>query len=197
MRKSKAYMLLSIVAVVSVFGILIFSAFATENVTIEDEEKTPIFVCGFRNSCLDILTDDQLLKLEEVVEENRAEVQNKLEEWGVQISELNKAQNEELKAIIEQNRVEVKEILESWGVETPIRKGQMDWRSSLSDEQKEELQTMRQDYLDSVKAKLEEWGVETPEFNGAPLGGMGFQRRGFVGMRGQRGGFRGFRLFKP
>ena len=196
-RKSKVYMLLSIVVVVSIFGVLTFSTFASEDATTEEEEKAPTFFRGFRNSWLDILTDDQLAQLEQVIEENRAKVQNRLEGWGVQISELDDQQREELKAIIKENRAEVKELLESWNIDTPIWKGPMDWQSSLTDEQKEELQTMRQEYVDAVKAKLEEWGVETPEVNGGPPSGMGFSGRGFVGMRRQRGGFRDFGLFKP
>ena len=99
--------------------------------------------------------------------------------------------------MIEENRAEVWDQLEAWGIEVPLWQGPKGWLGNLTDEQKEELETMRQEYLDSVKTKLEEWGVETPEVNGAPLGGMRFQRRGFVGMRGQRGGFRDFGLFKP
>ena len=197
MRKSKAYVLLSVVVAAAVFGVFVFSVSASEGVTTEEEETTLPFFCGFRNRWLDSLDDDQLAQLEQMIEENRAEVQNQLDEWGVEISELDDEQREILRTMIEENRAEVKEQLEAWGVEVPIRHGPMGWLGSLTDEQKEELQTMRQEYLDAVKAKLEEWGVEPPEVNGPPLGGMGFRERGFGG-RGFRGrGFRGFGLFKP
>ena len=195
MRKNKAYVLLSVIVAATVFGVLVFSVAASEDVTVEEEETAPVF-WGFRNRWLDTLTDDQLATLKEMIEENRAEVKDQLEAWGVKISELTDEQREILKTMIEENRAEVKEQLEAWGVETPMLQGPMGWRDSLTDEQKEELQTMRQEYLDSVKAKLEEWGIETPEFQGSrpggmihgpPLGGMVFRGRGI----------RGFGLSKP
>ena len=197
MKKTKAYLLLSIIAVVAVSGLLTFSAFASEDATTEKEETTHPFFHGFCHRWLDLLTDEQLVQLEQLLEENRAQVQNQLETWGVEISALNEQQREELKVIIDENRAEVKELLESWGIETPIRIGPKDWLSSLTDEQKEELQEMRRDYLDAVEAKLEEWGVETPEINGEPLGDMGFSGGPFGGMRCWERGLRGFGLFKP
>lgn len=197
MRKSKAYVLLSVVVVAAVLGVLVFSAYASEGATTEEGETSPTFFWGFRNRWLDILTDEQLAQLEQLIEENRAKVQNQLEDWGGEVSELDDQQREELKAIIKENRVEVKELLESWGVETLMRRRPMAWLGSLTDEQKEELHTMRQEYEDALKAKLEEWGIETPEVNGAPLGGLGFRRGGFGGIRCRGGGFRGLGLFKP
>ena len=196
MRKNKAYVLLSVVVAVAVFGVLVFSVSASEDVTTEEEETALPFFCGFRNLWLDSLDDDQLAQLEQMIEENRAEVQNQLDEWGVE-TELNDEQREILKTMIEENHAEIKEQLEAWGVEIPLPHGPMGWLNSLTQEQKEELQTMRKEYVDAVKAKLEGWGVETPEINGAPLGGMGFRRGGFGDMRCRGGGFRGFGLFKP
>ena len=181
MRKTKAYLLLSVVAAVAVFGVLVFSVSASEDVTTEEEEiPLPLF-CGFRNHWLDSLDDDQLATLKQMIEENRAEVKAQLEEWGVEIHELDDEQREILKTMIEENHAEVKEQLEAWGVEIPMPHGPMGWLDSLTDEQKEELQTMRQEYLDSVKAKLEEWGVEPPEVHGPPPGGMGFHGKGARG----------------
>ena len=185
MRKNKAFALLSVIVAATVFGVLVFSVAASEDVTIE-EETVPAF-WGFRNRWQDTLTDDQLATLKEMIEENRAEVKDQLDEWGVKISELDDEQRELLKTMIDENRAEVKEQLEEWGVEIPMWQGPMGLLGSLTDEQKEELQAMRQDYLDSVKAKLEEWGIETPEVPGPRPGGMGFRGRGA----------RGFGLFKP
>jgi uncharacterized protein with GYD domain len=195
LRKNKAFALLSVIAAATVFGVLVFSAAASEDVTIKEEETAPVF-CGFRNRWLDTLTDEQLATLKEIIDENRAEVKDQLEEWGVKISELTDEQREILKTMIDENRAEVKEQLEAWGVEIPMWQGPMDWRDSLTDEQLEELQTMRQNYQDAVNAKLEEWGIEIPEFQGSrpggmihgpPLGGMGFRGRGI----------RGFGILKP
>ena len=191
-KKNKAYVLLSVVVAAAVFGVLVFSASASEDVTIEEEETETTFVCGFRNRWLESLDEDQLSTLKEMIEENRDEVKDQLETWGVEISELDDEQREILKATIEENRAEVQGQLEAWGIELPLWQGPMGWLGSLTDEQKEELQTMRQEYLDSVKTKLEEWGVETPEFPGphglGPRGfGMGFRERGA----------RGLGLFKP
>ena len=54
-----------------------------------------------------------------MIEENRAEIQNQLETWDVEISELDDEQRELLKTMIEENRVEVQAHLEAWGVEIP------------------------------------------------------------------------------
>lgn len=197
MRKSKAYVLLSVIVAAAVLGVLVFSAYASENAATEEEEKAPSFFWGFRNRWLDILTDEQLATLGQLIEENRAKVRNQLEDWGVEVFELDDQQREQLKAIIKENRVEVKELLESWGEETPMRRDPMGWLGSLTDDQKEELQTMRQEYEDAVRAKMEEWGIETPEVNGPPLGGLGFRRGGLGGMRCRTGGFRGLGIFKP
>ena len=185
MRKNKTFALLSIIVAATIFGVSVFSVTASEDVTIE-EETTPTF-CGFRNRWLDILTDDQLATLQEMIEENRAEIQNQLETWGAKIFELDDEQRELLKTMIEENRAEVQAQLEAWGVEIPVRQGPMGLRGSLTDEQKEELQTMRQNFQDAVNAKLEECGVEVPDFDGP---------RGF-GMRFCGRGARGFGLFKP
>ena len=187
MIKSKTYVLLSVVVAAAVFGVLVFSAYASEDATTEEEETIPTFFWGFRNRWLDGLDDDKLAQLEQMIEENRAEVQSQLEAWDVEFSELDDEQREILKTMIEENHAEVKEQLEAWGIEIPVPHGPMGWLDSLTDEQKEELQTMRQEYLDSVKAKLEEWGIETPEIPGPPPGGMGFRGRGA----------RGFGIFKP
>jgi len=49
MRKNKAFALLSIIVAATVFGVLVFSVSASEDVTIEEEETTPLFFWGFRN----------------------------------------------------------------------------------------------------------------------------------------------------
>ena len=185
LRKNKCFALLSIIVAATVFGVLVFSVSASEDVTIE-EETAPVF-CGFRNRWLDTLTDDQRATLKEMIKENRAEVKEQLEAWGVEISELDDEQRELLKTMIEENRAEVKAQLEVWGIEIPVRQGPLGLLENLTDEQKEELQTMRQNYRDAVNAKLEEWGVEAPEVDGACGFGMGFHGRGA----------RGFSLFKP
>jgi hypothetical protein len=185
LRKNKAFALLSVIVAATVFGVLVFSVSASEDVTIE-EETASVF-CGFCNRWLDTLTDDQLATLKQIIEENRAEVQNQLEAWDVEISELDDEQRELLKTMIEENRAEVKEQLEEWGVEIPMWQGPMGLRDKLTDEQLEELQTMRQNFRESVEAKLEEWGIETPEFQGPRACGMVFRGRGN----------RGFGLFKP
>ena len=160
---------------------------SSENATVEEEDSANTFFWGFRNRwrvrCwLDSLDDEQIATLQEMIEDNRAEVKAQLEAWNVSISDLDDEQRKILKTMIEDNRAEVKEQLEAWGVELPECQGPLGLRGSLADEQLEELQTMRQDFRDSVEAKLKEWGVEPPEFHG----GMGFRRRGF----------RGFGLFK-
>jgi hypothetical protein len=185
MRKNKTFALLSIIVAATVFGALVFSVTASEDVTIE-EETTHTF-CGFRNRWQDTLTDDQLATLQEIIEENRAEIQNQLETWDIEISELDDEQRELLKTMIEENRAEVQAQLEAWGVEIPMWKGQRGLLDGLTDEQKEELQTMRQNFQDAVNAKLEDWGVETPEVDGPHGFGMGFRGRGA----------RGFGLFRP
>jgi uncharacterized protein with GYD domain len=179
LRKNKAFALLSVIVAATVFGVLVFSVSASEDVTSE-EETAPVF-CGFRNRWLDTLTDEQRATLQEMIEENRAEVKAQLEEWGVKISELDDEQREILKTMIEENQAEVKEQLEAWGIEIPVLQGPMGWQDSLTDEQLEELKTMRQEYLDAVKAKLEEWGIEIPEVPGPRAFDMGFRGRGFSG----------------
>jgi hypothetical protein len=177
--------LLSVICAVSVFGVLVFSASASEATTTE-EEVGPAF-WGFHDSWHDLLTDEQLATLKEVIEENRAEVKEQLEAWGAEMFELDDEQREQLKAMMDENHAEVQALLEEWGIEVPEWEGPMGLRGNLTDEQLEELETMRQDYLDSVKAKLEEWGVEVPEIAG-PSG---------FGMRLPRSGARGFSPFKP
>ena len=100
MRKSKAYVLLSVVVAAAVFGVLIFSSYASEDVTTEEEETAPTFLRGFRSRWLDNLTDEQLAQIDQLIEENRAKVQNQIEDWGVEVSKLDDQQREELKSII-------------------------------------------------------------------------------------------------
>ena len=64
MKKNKAFALLSIIIVTTVFGVLIFNVTASEDITIE-EETTPTFR-GFHNRWLDNLTDDQLTTFQEI-----------------------------------------------------------------------------------------------------------------------------------
>ena len=186
MRKNKAFALLSILITATVFGVLVFSASASEDVTTDEEETAPAF-CGFRNRWLDTLTDDQRATLKEMIEENRAEIQSQLEAWGVEISELTDEQRELLKTMMEENRADVQAQLEEWGIEIPVLHGPRGLMESLTDEQKEELQTMRQEFQDVVNAKLEEWGIEVPAFDGPHRFGMRFLGRGD----------RGFGLLKP
>ena len=107
-----------------------------------------------------------------MIEENRAEVKDQLEAWGVEISELNYEQRELLKTMIDENCAEVKAQLEEWGIEIPVWQDPMGLRGSLTDDQKEELESMRQEFQDAVNAKLEEWRIEVPEFNGSHGFGM-------------------------
>jgi hypothetical protein len=87
LRKNKAFALLSVIVAATVFGVLVFSVAASEDVTVEEEETAPVF-WGFRNRWLDTLTDDQLATLKEMIEENRAEVKDQLEEGGIEIPEV-------------------------------------------------------------------------------------------------------------
>ena len=48
MRKNKTFALLSMIVAATVFGVLVFSVTASEDVTIEEEDTAPTF-CGFRN----------------------------------------------------------------------------------------------------------------------------------------------------
>ena len=186
MRKNKAFALLSILIAATVFGVLVFSASASEDVTTEEEETAPAF-CGFRKLWLDPLTDEQRATLKEMIKENRAEIQSQIEAWGVEFSELDDGQHKILQSMMEENRAEVEAQLDEWGIEIPVCQGPRGLLDNLTDEQKEELQTMRQGFQDAVNAKLEEWGVEVPEFDGPHGFGMMFHGRGD----------RGFGLFKP
>jgi len=108
MKKNKAFALLSIIVAATVFGVLVFSVSASEDATIEKEETTPLFFWGFRNRWLDTLTDEQLATLKEMIKENRAEVKDQLEAWGIEISELNDEQRELLKTMIKENELKLK-----------------------------------------------------------------------------------------
>jgi len=185
MKKNRAFALLSIMIAATIFGVLVFSTSASEDVILSEEETAPI-VCGFRNRWIDTLNEDQLAILKGMIEENKAEVQNQIETWGVEIFELDDEQREFLKTIINENRDEVQNQLKTWGIEIPVRRDPMGLRDSLTDEQKDELQTMRQNFQDAVNAKLEEWG-EVPDFDGPNGFGKRFRRRGA----------RCFSLFKP
>ena len=152
LRKTKVFALLPILVMATVFGALLFSVSASEDVTIE-EEPTLTF-CELRNRWQDSLTDDQLATLQGIIEENRAEIQSQLETWALELSELDEEEREWLKTTIDENRVEIQAQLEAWGIESPMWQGPMDLLKSLTNEQKEELQTMKQK-LDAVNAKLE------------------------------------------
>ena len=80
MRKNKVFALLSVIVAATVFGVLVFSVSASEEVT--SEEETAPDLCGFRNRWLDTLTDEQRATLKEMIEENRAEVKEQLEAWA-------------------------------------------------------------------------------------------------------------------
>ena len=66
-RKNKAFALLTIILSVTVFGVLVFSASATEDVTTLPFGR-------FRNSWRDDLTDEQITTLQEMIKENKAEI---------------------------------------------------------------------------------------------------------------------------
>jgi uncharacterized protein with GYD domain len=137
LRKNKAYVLLSVIVVATVFGVSVFSVAASEDVTIEEEETAPVF-WGFRNRWLDTLTDDQLATLMEIIEEKRAEVKEQLEEWGVEtpmwqgpmglLGSLTDEQLEELQTMRQEYLDSVKAKLEEWGIETPEFNGGMGFR---------------------------------------------------------------------
>jgi len=175
MRKNKIFAAVSLVLVVTVFGVLIFSVSASED-AVTKEETAPVFG-SFHGGLLQSLTDEQRETLKTMIEANRAEIQNQLQVWGVNFSELSDEQHEILKAMIEENHAEIEAQLEEWGIEIPTCSGPMGLLANLTDEQKEELQTMQQNFQDAVNAKLEEWGVDLPEFGGAPAWGMGFHER--------------------
>lgn len=153
-KKNKAFAVISIIVVASVFGVLVFSASASDNITTEQEEKTNPF-WGFRSGWLDDLTEEQMTTLQEMIEENKAE--------------------------IEENRAEIEAQLEAWGIEIPTRQCPRSFFDDLTEEQKEELQTMKQDFQNAVNSKLEGWGIEVPEFGSPIRFGMGFHRRGVRG----------------
>jgi len=131
LRKNKAYVLLSVIVAATVFGVLVFSVAASEDVTLE-EETAPAFG-GFRNRWLDTLTDDQLATLKQMIEENRAEVKEQLEAWGVEIpmlqgpmgwrDSLTDEQLEELQTMRQNYQDAVNAKLEEWGIETPEVQG--------------------------------------------------------------------------
>ena len=132
MRKNKAYVLLSVIVAATVFGVLVFSVAASEDVTVEEEETAPVF-WGFRNRWLDTLTDDQLATLKEMIEENRAEVKGQLEAWGVETpmlqgpmgwrDSLTDEQKEELQTMKQNFQDAINAKLEEWGIETPEVQG--------------------------------------------------------------------------
>ncbi len=185
MKTNKTYTLLSILIAATVLGVLVFSTSASER---PEEEQTAVNSCRFHEPWLNTLTEEQRETLNLIIEENQEEIQNQLEAWGVEISELNEEQRETLKQMMKANRAEIEAQLEEWGIEYPVVLGQKSLLDNLTDEQKEELQTMKQDYQDAVKAKLEEWGIEVPEFTVPPQG---------FGMRFHGRGASGFDLFKP
>jgi Spy/CpxP family protein refolding chaperone len=120
--RNKEFVLLSAIGAATVFGVSVFSASASEATTSEEEEAAPAFR-GFRNRWLDTLTYDQLATLKEMIEKNRAEVKEQLEDWGAEISELDDEQRELLKTMMNENRAEVQAQLEEWGVEVPEAEG--------------------------------------------------------------------------
>jgi len=132
LRKNKAYVLLSVIVAATVFGVLVFSVSASEDVTTEEEETAPAFG-GFLNRWLDTLTDDQLATLKQMIEENRAEVKEQLEAWGVEIpmlqgpmgwrDSLTDEQLEELQTMRQNYQDAVNAKLEEWGIETPEVQG--------------------------------------------------------------------------
>jgi hypothetical protein len=132
MRKNKAFALLSVIVAATVFGVLVFSVAASEDVTIEEEETAPAF-WGFRNRWLDTLTDDQLATLKEMIDENRSEIKDQLEEWSVKTpmwqdpmglrDSLTDEQLEELQTMRQNYQDAVNAKLEEWGIETPEVQG--------------------------------------------------------------------------
>lgn len=185
-KKNKGFALISIIISVIIFGILVYSTYASEDVTSEDENMPPIFH-RFGGHWLDSLTDEQRTTLKEMLEENRAEVQSQIEAWGVDFFELDEEQRQLLKSIMDENRAEIDAQLEEWGVEISFCPRPENFLSSLTDEQKEELQAMKQEFQEAVNAKLESWGIEVPEFQEPNWFGDGFHRRGI----------RGFDQFRP
>lgn len=83
LRKNKAFALPSVISTATVFGVSVFSVSASEDVIIE-EEFAPAF-WGLPNRWRGTLTDDQLAKLKEIIEENRAKVKEQIEAWDVEI----------------------------------------------------------------------------------------------------------------
>lgn len=184
MRKSKALVALSVVIAATVFGVLIFSVSASDDVASEEPEH---FFQRFHSCWEQTLTEDQLETLKAIINENHAEIQDQIDAWGVEFSELDEEQHEILREMIEANHDEVEAQLEAWGIEIPVCPGPMGLLDSLTDEQKEELQTMYQNFRESVNAKLEEWGINLPEIDGTCPCDMGFHGRAA----------RGFGPFRP
>ena len=96
-RRNKAFVLLSVVIAVTVFGVLVFSVAASEDVV---PEETKHGLRRFHRSWKQTLTDEQVATLKAIIEENRAEIQNQIEAWGVEFSELDDEQHEILKSMI-------------------------------------------------------------------------------------------------
>ncbi len=132
LRKSKVFALLSVICAVTIFGVLVFSASANETTTIKEENTQQFWVhC---NRWQDSLTDDQLATLKEMINEQRTEIKEQMEAWGVKISELDEEQREQLKIMIEEKRAEVQAHLGECSIEVPVLQFPMDFKSTLTDE---------------------------------------------------------------
>ena len=140
MRNSKTLAMLSIVVAAAVLGIFILSASASENATPAEGDTASTFSARakFRNRWLDSLTDEQRDELRVTIEANRAEVQELLATFGIEVPEcrgpmglrgsLTDEQRDELRTMRQDFRDSVKAKLEEWGVDAPPCQGGMRFR---------------------------------------------------------------------
>jgi len=175
-RKSKALILLTMVAVSALLGGIALTTYAADN----GEENSNGFPEWFNGRMMAgirgvsrggprgwergefgfpfDLTDEQRAEIRQIVGDMR--------EAG--------ASREEIKAAIDAK-------LEEWGIEAPqcrgpdpqgFRGAPPPWWDDLTEEQREEIrqvvENMSAETRTKIDAKLEEWGVEVPGFQGPP-----------------------------
>jgi len=141
-RKSKALILLSVVAVAAILGSMVLPTYA-----LGDEERNR----GLPPPWLDDLTDEQREAIEQKVqemreagasrEEIRAEINAMLEEWGVEVPEFHGPTPPWLGNLTDEQRAEIDQIVQDM----------------------KEAGATREEIKAAVDAKLEEWGIEVPE----------------------------------
>lgn len=161
--KTKALVLLSMVVAAAVLGIIIFNVSASDQ-TPNDETEYGCY--RFRHHRLPNLTDEQQEEMQSMIEKFRADIESKLEEWGVEVPSfqgergllglLSNEQEEELQTIREGFKDQVAALLDEYGVEKI---------SELDKEGREALKQLMEDFRADIKNKLADWDVELPDFH--------------------------------